>query len=56
MDRQMEHINQELDQYLWIFVNECQDDGYDLLPLAEFQHNNHVHALTQQTPFLLDTG
>jgi len=52
-NRQIECINQELDQYLWLFVNERQDD---LLPMAEFQHNNHVHSATQQPPFLLDTG
>jgi len=52
----MERVNQELDQYLWLFVNERQDDWYDLLPMAEFQHNNHVHSATQQPPFLLDTG
>jgi len=45
-----------LDQYLQLFVNERQDDWYDLLPMAEFQHNNHVHSATQQPPFLLDTG
>jgi len=55
-DRQTEHVNQELDQYLWLFVNERQDDWYDLLPMAEFQHNNHVHFATQQPLFLLDTG
>jgi len=55
-DRQMEHVNQELDQYLQLFVNEQQDDWYDLLPMVEFQHNNHVHSTTQQTLFLLDTG
>jgi len=55
-DRQMEHVNQELDQYLQLFVNERQDDWYNLLPMAEFQHNNHVHSTTQQPPFLLDTG
>jgi len=54
-DRQTERINQELDQYLWLFVNERQDDWYDLLPMAEFQHNNYVHSATQQPPFLLDT-
>jgi len=54
-DRQTEHVNQELDQYLWLFVNERQDNWYDLLPMAEFQHNNHVHSTTQQPPFLLDT-
>jgi len=37
-------------------VNERQDNWYDLLPLAEFQHNNHVHSATQHPPFLLDTG
>jgi len=55
-DGQMERINQELDQYLWLFVNEQQDDWYDLLPMVEFQHNNHVHSATQQPLFLLDTG
>jgi len=55
-DRQTERVNQELDQFLRLFVNERQDDWYDLLPIAEFQHNNHVHSATQQPPFLLDTG
>jgi len=55
-DGQTERVNQELDQYLWLFVNERQDDWYDLLPMAEFQHNNHVHSATQQPLFLLDTG
>jgi len=45
-DRQTEHINQELDQYLQLFVNEWQDDWYDLLPMVEFQHNNHIHSAT----------
>ena len=53
---QTERVNQELDQYLWLFVNKQQDDWYDLLPMVEFQHNNHVHSTTQQTLFLLDTG
>ena len=54
-DGQTEHMNQELDQYLQLFVNERQDDWYDLLPMAEFQHNNHVYSTTQQPPFLLNT-
>jgi len=44
-----------LDQYLQLFMNKLQDDWYDLLPMAEFQHNNHIHSATQQSPFLLDT-
>jgi len=55
-DRQTERVNQELDQYLQLFVNERQDDWYNLLPMAEFQHNNHIHSATQQPLFLLDTG
>jgi len=54
-DGQTERINQELDQYLQLFVNEQQDNWYDLLPMAEFQHNNHVHSTTQQPSFLLNT-
>ena len=52
----MEQVNQELEQYLWIFIGERQDGWYMLLPLAEFSYNNHIHSSTQQTPFLLDTS
>jgi len=55
-DGQTEQVNQELEQYLQIFVGERQDDWYTLLPLVEFSYNNHIHSSTQQTPFLLDTG
>jgi len=55
-DGQTERINQELNQFLCLFVNEQQDDWYDLLPIAEFQHNNHIHSTTQQPLFLLDMG
>jgi len=55
-DGQTERVNQELDQFLCLFVNEQQDDWYDLLPIAEFQHNNHIHSVMQQPLFLLDTG
>jgi len=54
-DGQTEHVNQELNQFLHLFVNGWQDDWYDLLPITEFQHNNHVHSATQQPLFLLDT-
>ena len=39
-------------------MNKQQDDWPwdELLPMAEFQYNNHIHSSTQQTPFLLDTG
>ena len=56
MDRQTERVNQELNQFLRLFVNKWQDNWYDLLPTAEFQHNNYVHSAMQQPLFLLDTG
>ena len=52
----MEQVNQELEQFLHLFINQRQDDWDDLLPFAEFQYNNHIHLATQNIPFLLDTG
>jgi hypothetical protein len=53
---QMECFNQELEGYLWIFTNQRQDNWDDLLPSAEFTHNNHAHSSMQHTPFMTDTG
>jgi hypothetical protein len=47
-------VHQE--QYLRVFINQRQDDWTDLLPLAEFQYNSHVHSSTQHSPFLLEYG
>jgi hypothetical protein len=55
-DGQTERVNQELEQYLRLFINQHQDDWDKLLPFAEFQYNNHIHSATQQVPFLLDTN
>jgi hypothetical protein len=55
-DGQTERVNQELEQFLRLFVNERQDDWDELLPLGEFSYNNHVHSSTQQTPFMADVG
>jgi predicted helicase len=55
-DSQTECINQELEGYLRNFINQRQDDWDELLPLSEFNHNNHVHSSMQQTPFMVDTG
>jgi hypothetical protein len=50
-DGQMERVNQELEQYLHLFINQRQDDWVRPLPFAEFQYNNHIHSTTQQPPF-----
>jgi hypothetical protein len=55
-DGQMEHFNQELEGYLRNFTSQRQDDWDELLPLGKFTHNSHVHALMQQTPFMIDAG
>ena len=33
---QTEHVNQELEQYLHVFMNERQDDWDEWLPMAKF--------------------
>src|SRR5271170_1041850 len=55
-DGQTERVNQELEQYLRVFINQRQDNWDELLTFAEFQYNNHIHSSTRQVPFLLDTG
>src|SRR6202789_4695050 len=55
-DGQTERVNQELEQYIRVFVNERQNDWDTLLPIGEFAYNNHVHSSTQYSPFFLDTG
>src|SRR6266436_3471906 len=55
-DGQMEHMNQEIEAYLRVFMSHQQDDWANWLPLAEFAYNNKVHTATCQTLFKLDTG
>ncbi len=37
-DRQMEHANQVLEQYLQVYTNYQQDNWVMLLPMAEFTY------------------
>src|SRR5258708_7621024 len=53
---QTEHMNQEIEVYLWVFMSHQQDDWADWLPLVEFAYNNKVHTATCWTLFELDTG
>jgi hypothetical protein len=55
-DGQMEWVNQEIEAYLCILVNECQNNWANWLPLAEFAYNNTIHSATRQTAFILDMG
>src|SRR6201996_4867352 len=51
-DGQTERVNQELEQFLRLFINQRQDNWEDLLACAEFQYNNYIHSATQNVPFV----
>jgi hypothetical protein len=52
-DGRTKWLNQELEQYLWLYVNHMQTDWADWLPIAEFAYNNHEHSATGFSPFFL---
>jgi hypothetical protein len=56
MDSQTERINQELEQFLQLYVNHMQMDWANLLPVAEFTYNNWEHSATSFSPFYLEYG
>jgi len=50
-DGQTERINQELEQYLRVFIDHRQEQWPDWLGTAEFAYNNKIHAATKTLPF-----
>ena len=56
MDRQTERMNQGIEQYLWIFVNEWKTNWVDWLSLATFSYNNKEQTSTGDSPFFLNHG
>jgi len=50
-DRQTEHDKLTMQQCLWAFCYYEQDNGFELLPLAEFAYNNAIQTSTRMTPF-----
>ena len=55
-DGQTERVNQEVKEFLTIFVNEKQDNWSDLLSMAQFCHNNWKHSATNHSLFYLTYG
>jgi hypothetical protein len=55
-DGQTKHVNQELKQYIHVFMNKCQSNWDTLPPLGEFAYNNHIHSSMQHSPFFVNTG
>jgi len=50
-DGQTERMNQELEQYLRMFINHRQEQWPEWLGMAEFVYNNKVHTGTKVLPF-----
>ena len=55
-DGQTERINQEIEQYLRLFINYHQSDWADWLALAEFSYNDKQHSATGFSPFYVNHG
>ena len=49
-------MNQELEQYLWFFVDHRQKDWPEWLVLVEFMVNNKVHLATKMSLFMVNYG
>ena len=56
MDGQTERMNQELEQYLWFFVDHRQKDWPEWLASAEFAINNKVYSTTKVSLFMANYG
>jgi len=55
-DGQMERTNQELEQYLRMYINHRQNNWAEWLATAEFAFNNKVHTATKTSPFQVNYG
>ena len=56
MDGQTECVNQEIEQYLQIYIHHRQEDWVEWLPVAEFSYNDKIHMATSYSPFQLTEG
>jgi len=55
-DSQTERVNQELEQYLRMFIDHRQEQWPDWLGTVEFAYNNKVHSSTKTSPFKANYG
>ncbi|MDV2583520.1 hypothetical protein, partial [Alkalibacillus haloalkaliphilus] len=55
-DGQTERVNQEIEIYLRIFCGNNPENWKELLPMAEFTHNNRTHSARNASPFYLMMG
>jgi len=50
-DGQIERVNQELEQYLRMFINHRQEQWPNWLGTVKFAYNNKVYSSTKTLPF-----
>ena len=55
-DGQTERVNQELEQYLRMFMDHRQEQWPEWLGTAEFVYNNKAHSSTRTSPFKANYG
>jgi len=55
-DGQTERTNQELEQYLRMYVNHRQNNWSEWLAMAEFAFNNKIHTATKMLLFQANYG
>jgi len=53
-DGQMERVNQELEQYLRMFIDHKQEQWPEWLGTAEFAYNNKAYSSTWMSPFKIN--
>jgi len=55
-DGQTERVNQELEQYLRMFIDHRQEQWPEWLGTAEFAYNNKAYSSTKISPFKVNYG
>ena len=55
-DRQTERLNQDIEQYLRLFISQRQNDWPEWIACAEFTYNNKIHSATKVSPFYANYG
>jgi len=56
IDKQTKRVNQELEQYLRMFIDHRQEQWPEWLGMAEFAYNNKAHSSTKTLPFKANYG
>ena len=56
MDGQTERVNQDIEQYLRLFISHHHDDWPEWIAIGEFAYNNKIHLAIQVSTFYVNYG